>query len=409
MAKQKILKFPAGFLWGVSTSSYQYEGGNVNDWSEWEKSKARLSELKKQGKNPDDYISGPACDSYNRYEEDLALVKNLHCNAYRLSLEWSRLEPEPGQWNMAEIEHYRKVLQAAKADGLKISLTLWHYTLPLWLARQGGWTDKNVSQYFSRYTELIVKELGQYVDYWATFNEPFVVLGFGYLTGKFPPNRKLALLNALKVTRNFLKAHKQAYNIIHGAIPAAQVSLTFLTAYVEPANIWNPIEWAIAKIINYFRNDYFFKRVNGYFDYIGVDYYHHLRIVWYPPFVKNKNKLLSDFGWEIYPEGIYHVLMDYKKFKKPIIILENGVADARDKFRSDFITEHLRWVHRAISEGVEVLGYFHWSLLDNFEWADGYAMKFGLYEVDRQTFKRTARPSAELYAQICKNSEVIVD
>jgi len=405
----KTLKFPPGFLWGASTSAHQVEGGNKNDWSEWEKSELRIKNLELKGLNPDDFISGRACDSYNRYEEDFDLCVKMNNNAHRLGIEWSRVEPEEGRFNMEAIEHYRKVLSALKARNIKTVVTLWHWSNPLWLAEKGGWTNKHVSEYFSRYVELIVKELGQYIDYWVVLNEPFVHIGHGYLTGKFPPNNKLSLAKIPELLNNLVNAHKKAYDIIHKNIKNAEVSLTFLTGYVEPARKWCPVEWLLAKIMSYIRNDYFFKKIKGHFDFIGVDYYHHDRIVFYPPFVRNKNKLVSDFGWEIYPEGIYHVLKGYAKYKKPILILENGVADAKDQYRKDFIVDHLKWVHKAISEGADVRGYFHWSLLDNFEWADGYGMKFGLHEVDRKTFKRTPRPSARVYGEICRRNGIEVN
>jgi len=416
MPKQKILKFPPGFLWGASTSAYQVEGGNVNDWSQWEEANADrlVSEAKSYWQpwqkekfpemfNPDNYFCGRACDSYNRYEEDLDLVKNLNCGAYRMGIEWSRVEPEPGKFKMAEIEHYRKVLMAAKARNLKIFLTLWHWTNPAWLVKQGGWENKKVRKYFSRYTELIVNELGDLVDFWVTLNEPLTIIGHGYLDGKFPPNKKFSPA-LFKVFNNFVAVHKTSYKIIHRRLPKAKVGLTMTTGAFTPASKYNLLERLMVKLANYFRNDWFLRRVKGWFDYLGVNWYHHDRLVWYPPFRKNLNEKVTDRGWEIYPKGIYLVLKNYAKFKKPIYVLENGIADADDKLRPDFIKEHLVYVHQAIKEGVNVRGYFYWSLLDNFEWAEGWWPKFGLYAVDRKTFKRTPRTSAKIYAEICKNN-----
>ncbi|MDO8593231.1 MAG: glycoside hydrolase family 1 protein [bacterium] len=408
MPKQKILKFPAGFLWGVSTSAYQIEGGNVNDWSQWEKLEARSKKLSAEGKKPADYICGSACDSYNRYEEDLDLVKNLNCGAYRLGIEWSRIEPEQGQWNLKEVEHYRQVLQAAKAGNLKIVLTLWHWTLPLWLTAQGGWANKKAVEYFVRYVELIAGELGSYVDYWVILNEPMVHLANGYLTGKFPPNKK-NIFQACKAYNNLTKAHLMGYGIIHKKFRLAKVGLTMLTNYFEPARRWCAGEWLIAKLANHCWNDRFVKKLKNKFDFLGLDYYFHDRIVWYPPFKKNLNASVTGMGWEIFPQGIYKVLKNYKKFNKPLFVMENGLADAKDNKRAKFIIEHLKYVHQAIGEGGDVQGYFYWSLLDNFEWADGFAPKFGLYSVDHKTFKRSARPSAKVYAEICKNNAVEVD
>jgi len=414
---EKILKFPKNFIWGVSTSAYQIEGGIKNDWYEWEKKNSvRLAKKAKiywqkwqQEKFPkmfesDNYICGQACDSYNRYEEDLDICLDLNCNAYRMGIEWARIEPEQGKWDMKEIEHYREVLKQAKKRNLKIVLTLWHWTNPIWLAEMGGWENKSVVDYFSRFSQLIVNELGGMVDYWIILNEPMMIIGHGYLDGKFPPNKKRNFLGSLKVFRNFVRAHKASYKIIHKKFKQAQVSIAMTTGYFEPAHKWCLNEILIAKIASYFRNDWFLGKIKNYYDYIGVNYYHHNRIVWHPPFKKNLNKKVDDRGWEIYPKGIYYVLKNYRKYKKPMMILENGTADASDEHRDKFIVNHLKYIQQAIYEGADVRGYFYWSLLDNFEWAEGYWPKFGLYKVDRQTFKRTARPSARVYAEICKNN-----
>lgn len=418
----KILKFPSGFLWGVSTSAYQIEGGIDNDWSRWEKSEARRKKLSAQGgsasggeaegKNSDDFVCGQACDSYNRYEEDLALVKDLNCGAYRMGLEWARLEPEQGKFNRAEIDHYRKVLKAAKRQGLKVVLTLWHWTNPLWFAALGGWADKGAVEYFARYVKLMVRELGNLVDYWVTINEPMVAMAKGYLSGKFPPNKK-NVWQARRVYNNLIKAHQAAYKIIHENPPAGgpetKVGLTMLTNFFQPARRWCLTERLIAKIANYFWNDRFVKKLKNKFDFLGLDYYFHDRIVWYPWFRKNLNRELTDMGWEIFPAGISQVLKNYAKFKKPLFIMENGLADENDQKRAKFIIDHLKYVHQAISQGIDVRGYFYWSLMDNFEWADGFGPKFGLFSVNRKTFVRAPRPSAKVYAEICKNNRLRVD
>lgn len=401
----KILKFPKDFLWGVSTSAYQIEGGIINDWSQWEQSKLRIKNLELRNKNPKDFICGRACDSYNRYEEDAKLVKDLNCGAYRLGIEWARIEPEQGKWDLKEVECYRNVLQSLRNNNLKVVLTLWHWTNPVWLSELGGWANKKVVEHFSRYAEFVVNELGDLVDYWLTLNEPMVQVVNGYLVGKFPPNKK-SPLKACRVFHNLVKAHKAAYKIIHNRYPQAKVSITQLVNYFEPARKWCPIELGLTKVFHYFGNDKFLEKIKNDVDYIGLDYYFHDRIVWHPPFIKNEDGETTDMGWEIYPEGIYQVLKYLAKFKKPIIIIENGLADAKDDRRANFIREHLRYIHKAISEGVPVRGYFHWSLLDNFEWAEGFGPKFGLYSVDRKTFKRVPRPSAKIYAEICRTSQI---
>ena len=403
--EKEILKFPKGFLWGTSTSAYQVEGGITNDWSDWEKKRVENKQFKKTKKIAEDYICGQACDSYNRYEEDFDLAVGLNNGVVRLSVEWARIQPKRNTWDIEAIDHYRQVLAAAKKRKLKTVLTLWHWTNPPWIAKGGGWANKKTVDYFLEFVDFIIKELGAQVDYWITLNEPTVHVVNGYINGKFPPGKK-SILKARTVFNNLAKAHNLAYDSIHKHFPEAQVSITKLNNYIEPARKWMPLEVVYSQLFNYFANKLFFNKIKNHFDFVGFDYYFHDRIVWYPPFIKNKNKQVTDIGWEIYPEGIYHVLKDLSRFNKPIFIMENGVADESGGIRSQFIKDHLYYVHKAIKEGVDIRGYFYWSLLDNFEWDKGWGPKFGLYKVDRKTFKRTPRPSAEVYRDICKNNRV---
>ena len=405
---KKILQFPDGFLWGTSTSSYQIEGGIVNDWSEWEKSPARIKQIEKRSENINNFISGQACDSYNRYEKDLTLVKNLNCGGFRLGIEWARVEPEEGIIIKKEMEHYRRILTSAKNKGIKIVLTVWHWTNPTWVARQGGWTNKKTVDDYLRFTDLVARELGNLVDFWITLNEPMAHIGFGYIRGSFPPGKKLNFFSAGRVFFNLARAHNLAYEKIHEILPDAKVSFTSLTDYFEPADKFNPLDMLASAAARYFHHRAFLNRVKNHLDFVAFDYYFHNRVSWLPPFKVNKNKEVNDMGWEIYPEGIYHVIKYLSKFKKPIYVMENGIADEDDDQRPKFIIEHLRYIHKAITEGADARGYFYWSLLDNFEWAHGWAPKFGLYEVDRKTFKRTARPSANAYAEICKSNQIII-
>lgn len=400
------LIFPDNFLWGVSTSAYQIEGGIENDWSEWEKERVKSEKFKVKKLNAEDFICGSACDSYNRYKEDVGLAKDLGCKSFRLGIEWARIEPHKGVYNYKEIEHYRNVLKEIKDSGLKTVVTLWHWTNPIWLTYcRHGWAQKETVEHFSRYVELIVKELGDLVDFWITLNEPMIHVFNGYLFGKFPPAKKNPFL-AIKVFKNLVDAHKASFDIIHKKYPKAQVSITALVNYFEPARKWCLIERLFSWLAHYIWNDCFLQRIKNHLDFIAFDYYFHYRIIWRPPFKKNLKKEITDMGWEIYPEGIYHVIKYLSYFKKPIYVMENGLADADDSRRSDFIVNHLRYVHKAITEGADVRGYFHWSLLDNFEWAAGWEPKFGFYEVDRKTFVRKPRPSVDIYKQICKNNKL---
>lgn len=369
----KVLKFPDGFLWGSSTSAYQVEGGIENcDWSE-------------------KYPAGRACDHYNRYEEDFDWLEKLNQNVFRFSIEWSRIESKPGRINPKEIEHYRNVLLSLKKRNIKTVVTLWHWTNPKWFAEKGGWANKQSVKYFENYTEIIVQELGDLIDFWIILNEPMVYI-------------KKNLLNFFITFDNLVKAHQKSYQIIHKKYPKAKVSITKLTNYFEPARKWCPLEILLAKIFHTTWNNWFLNKIKNELDLIALDYYFHNRIVCYPPFIRNFNKRVNDLGWEIHPEGIYHILKYLAKFKKPIYITENGLADAQDKYRKDFIKEHLIWIHQAIKEGIDVRGYLHWSLMDNLEWDKGFEPRFGLLEIDYNNLERKPRPSAYYYAEICKNN-----
>ncbi len=402
---KNILKFPKGFLWGVSTSAYQVEGGITNDWSQWEMNQKRLRNFRKNKIDYSDFICGRACDSYNRHEEDVFLVTKLNCNSYRMGIEWARLEPREGDWNEEEFEHYREVLKNLKKNKVKIVLTIWHWTNPLWISMNGGWANGKTVAYYARFVKKVVDELGDLVDFWVTLNEPTIHVYNGYVIAKFPP-KKRCLWKARLVFNNLIKAHKRAYNIIHKKYEKADVGITALVNNFEPAHWWCIPEVLIAKLFHYFWNHRFLMLIKNHMDYVGFNYYFHDRIIWHPPFKKNLNKKVNDMGWEIYPKGIYNVIKYLAKFKKPLFVMENGTADREDKHRADFIKDHLKYVHKAISEGADVRGYFHWSLLDNFEWASGWKPKFGLYTVDRETFERKARPSAKVYADICKNNRI---
>lgn len=402
---KKALEFPEGFLWGTSTSAYQVEGGLKNDWSEWEKSPKRLKKLAKQNSDPADFTCGAAVDSYARWEEDLDLAQSLNTNTIRLGIEWSRLQPEKDEWDVGALNHYRELLEGAEARGLKTVVTLWHWTCPLWFTAEKGWENKKAADYFAEYAAFVVKELGGAVDYWVTLNEPLIVAAHGYLNGKWPPNKRNPF-KYLKAVRNLAKAHKKAYGIIHHHFPEAKVGITNISSFYEAANRFNPLSLLIKKCSDYLANEMFLNRIDRHMDYVGLDYYFHDRIVAYPPFKRNLNKFVTDIGWEIYPEGIYHVLKSLNKYGLPIFVLENGLADSDDRFRERFIKEHLYWIWKAIDDGIDVVGYSHWSLLDNFEWAYGWAPKFGLFEADRKTMERKMRPSAKAYAEICKNNAV---
>jgi len=396
---KNILKFPNNFFWGAATSAHQVEGGNVNNWSEWEKGSAEYLVKKAEKKWlswqkekfpkmlwTGNYISGMACDHYHRFKEDFDIAKSLNHNAHRFSIEWSRIEPKEGKIDQKEIEHYRQVLLALKERNIEPFVTLYHWPLPIWLAKKGGWLNPKTPYYFDRYVKIIGENLFNEVKFWITLNEPNIYTSNSYLKGNWPPQQK-SIFKYLKVINNLAKGHKLAYR-----------SLKLIDLDCQVGIAKNNIHFKNIPLADYFWNKYFLNKIKDQQDFIGLQYYFHSRLF------GNKNESVSDLGWEIYPEGIYHVLKGLKKYKKMIYITENGLADADDNKRAKFIKDHLIWIHKAIEEGVDVGGYFYWSLLDNFEWDKGFWPKFGLVEVDSKTFERKVRPSAYEYAKICKNN-----
>jgi beta-glucosidase len=417
---EKVLKFPKGFLWGAATSAYQVEGGNKNDWSEWEKKNAeRLAEeartkwAKWQQKkfpemfDPENYICGRACDHYHRYESDLDIAQSLGFNAFRISIEWSRIEPEEGKFDEREIEHYRKVISAIRTRDMEPFVVLWHYTLPLWLAKKKGILNKKFPEYFAKYSEYVVKNLGNLCKFWITLNEPSVVISHSYINGTRPPEKK-SLWLAWLAYRKMMNAHNFAYRTIKKISKNNQIGFANHIKYFEPYRKNSAMDKLVVSIVDYFGNWIFYNLSKNKNDFIALQYYFRFRLK-FPGKMKTESKNLTDLGWEIFPEGIYYLLKVLEEYNLPVYILENGLADAKDEKREKFIKDHLGWVHQAISEGADVRGYFHWSLLDNFEWDKGFWPRFGLVEVDYKTMERKIRPSALEYAKICKSNELEIE
>jgi len=381
--KNKFLKFPPDFLWGAASSAYQVEGGiESNDWAVSKRVPP----------------AGRACDHYNRYQEDFILAKQMHHNAHRLSLEWSRIQPEKGKWDEQELEHYRKVLQSLKDNGFSTFVTLHHFTNPVWFAEKGGWLKRKNIDYFASYTEKITAFLGELVDFWLTINEPNMYARQAYLEGAWPPFVKNPI-SSFRVYKNLLLAHNRAYQIIHRQYPRSKVGFSQHIAYNKGG--------LIARLFDLMTIDYPFRKTKN--DFLGLNHYFAREIslsLFHLLKFKDLPGRKSDRGWSVYPEGLYKVLLKLKKFKKPVIITENGLADKKDQLREEYVKGYLEAVQRAIRDGVDVRGYLHWSLLDNFEWEDGYKWKFGLVEVDFSTpgLKRTVRESAKVYGEICKTN-----
>ncbi len=412
------------FFWGAAASAHQVEGGNQNDWTEWERKSAK-SKVESAKRSPpaggwpdfilsnypnplqeENYISGRACDHYNRFREDFDIAKSLGHNAHRFSIEWSRIEPEEGKFNEKEIEHYREVIRALRERGLEPFVTLWHYTLPIWLSGQGGIINKNFDKIFTRYATKVASALKSDVTFWITMNEPETVARHGYLQGNRPPELK-NIFKAYLALKNQFRAHKLAVHEIKKINPSASVGFSETISYFETYRN-SPHNKLLMHLVRWLRNNPFLKDFIKSSDFIGVQYYFHTRVGlhWASRYwiQYNENKSVNDLGWEIYPEGIYRVLKTLKRYGKPIYITENGVADARDALRAQFIKDHIAEMKRAMDEGVDVRGYFYWSLLDNFEWDKGFWPRFGLVEIDYKTMERKIRPSAHTYKELITDS-----
>lgn len=418
---KRELKFPKDFWWGASTSSHQVEGGNRNDWTAWEKAHAKeladkaekrygkldiWPEIKTQATSPSNYISGAAADHWNRYPEDFNLMQEMGLNAYRFSIEWSRIEPRPGEYDREAIKRYRQMILGLKARGIEPLVTLWHWPLPQWLAHRGGWTYAEITHHFISYAALMVRALPE-VKYWITLNEPNVYTENSYFVGQWPPNKRSVRLFYLAVS-NLVKAHREAYHLIKTINPKAEVGLVNnFIPYAAHRGRGFFLNRILRRYADLRWNFTVLQQTGGHLDFIGVNHYFGYRINF--GFNKRVVQRKSDLGWELRPASMYSALVDLRKYKLPIIITESGLADRADRYRGWYIREILYHVHRAIDAGIDVRGYFHWSLMDNFEWDKGFWPRFGLIDVDFKTQKRTLRPSALEYAKIAKKNAVTRD
>ncbi len=396
----RTLTFPDGFLWGAATSSHQVEGGQTNDWSEWEK----------KGQVNDGSVSGAASGHYGRFEEDFDLARALGHTAHRFSIEWSRIEPAEGSWNEHEIEHYRAVVRALKERGMEPYVTLWHFTNPLWFSGSGGWERQDAPDLFARYAARMVAALPE-VTHWITINEANVYALLAYLIGYWPPEVANPR-RAYRVFQRLVDAHGSAYRAMKRANPDLDVGSAHSMIAFDPAHAGRVLDRWATRTANAWYNDRWLRLTADASDFFGINHYTRQDVTFRSPrqpvHAEFTGEPKSDYGWQLYPEGMYRVLAHASRYRRPIVITENGIADARDRLRERYIREYLAQVHRAIGDGADVRGYFHWSLLDNFEWREGFSKRFGLVAVDTKTLTRTVRPSARYYAGICSSNTLEV-
>lgn len=405
--------FPKDFYWGASTSSHQVEGHTVNQWTVWELAHAKelaqtahqrlgwmpgWREIKEQAENPNNYVSGKGVEHYTRYKEDFDLARKINLNAIRFSIEWSRIEPEEGNWNLAAINHYRTYIQEMRNRGLEPFMNIWHWTMPTWFTDKGGFAKKSNIAYFERFVTKVSEELIDDLSYVLTINEPNVYSAQSYLTGEWPPQEK-NIFRFLTVYWHLVVAHRKAYKILKEKKPSLQVGMAAQLANIQAKRPHNYFDQVSTKYMRYFWNWWFVRRIRKQQDFVGINYYF---TDYYTGLLKKQNPKIpvSDLGWYMEPEGLYPlILRTWARSKKPIYITENGLADDDDSYRRWWIEETIIAMEKAISEGVNVAGYFHWSLLDNFEWAYGWWPRFGLIEVNRENnCQRTIRPSAKWFA-----------
>lgn len=400
-----MIKFPQNFLWGAATSAYQVEGNNINsDWWQWEKDAGIEN-------------SASACRHYQFYEQDFDLVKSLNHNAHRFSIEWSRIEPEEGKFSQKELKHYLDVVLSLRARNIEPMVTLHHFTNPIWFSRMGGWENSKSIARFLRYCDFLMRALAKYVHYWITINEPNVYVSHAYILGVWPPQKK-SYLKAKIVHDNFIRAHIKAYRLIHKiykelGFPKPCVSIAQnMMAFVPCTQ--NLKDRLAARFRDKWYNFRFFDKIISHkaLDFMGVNYYARQLVEvekWgignlamdvckndHHPVKKNS------LGWDIYPAGLYELLLKLKKYGLPVIITENGICTSDDNLRWEYLYNHLKNIHLAIEKGVPVTGYFYWSLMDNFEWDKGFRPRFGLIDIDYNTYKRTVRESARYFSQVCK-------
>ncbi|MCK4259062.1 MAG: family 1 glycosylhydrolase [Halanaerobiales bacterium] len=422
-----VLKLDQDLLLGSATAPYQIEGGIINsDWHKWCQLPGNIS----------DGTSGEiACDHWNRIEEDSELLKKMNHQIYRLGIEWGRVQPRAEAFDDDALDRYRYELQLLRDKGIRPLVTLHHFVNPEWLMDIGGWEKSDIADRFSRYVRYVVDGLADLVDEWITINEPFVYVVHGYAYGIWPPGKKEPF-TGFKVLKNMLHAHVQAYQVIHQIYKdrdlPVKVGISHHMRNFDPINQKNPLDRMSARIADRLNNKLVLEAmINGqlilplgtgqpwgvgpFCDFIGLNYYSRDLIKFsinpkdtFMKRITNSTNETSDLGWEIYPDGLYRILKELGQHGMPIYITENGIANEDDSKRSAFILKHLQMIQKARDEGIPVERYYHWSTMDNFEWAEGLSSRFGLVEVNYKTLERKIRSSGKMYAELCK-THIITD
>jgi beta-glucosidase len=385
------LEFPEGFLWGTATAAHQIEGGNTNnDWWAFEHNTSSGTVES----------SGDACDSFHRWHEDVELVADLGLGAYRFSLEWSRIEPAEGEWSLAALDHYRRMCAACHERGVQPVVTFHHFTTPSWLAARGGWEAPDAPERFARYVTRATAHLGDLIGWACTINEPNVVAVLGYTVGIYPPGEKDQFARHLAVNGAFVTAHRLAVEAMRSGPGSFPVGLTLSMEELVAGEGGHGTRDAAEAILE----DTFLAATTG-DDFVGVQCYERTVLGPLGPIDPPPGTRLTQMGYEYWPQVVeYTVRRAAAITGLPVMVTENGIATDDDTERIEFITEALTGLHRCIESGVDVRGYFVWSLLDNFEWHLGFGPKLGLVGVDRSTFERHAKPSARWFGDVARTN-----
>ena len=444
----KKLTFPPQFYWGTATASYQIEGG----WNEDGKGESIWDTFSHTpGKIRDGSTGDVACDHYHRWKEDVALMKEIGCNAYRFSISWPRVIPKgKGKVNPLGLSFYDRLVDALLEANITPFITLYHWDLPQALQDEGGWANRDTAYYFAEYASVIAHKLGDRVKHWITHNEPWVVAWIGYGWGEHAPgirNEKVAI----QVSHHLLLSHGLAVEVLRDISPDSEIGITLNLSPIHPASDSEEDKLAASRQDG-FLNRWFLDPVfRGHYppdilelfsanapkvmpgdmaiisrrvDFVGINYYSRGIVRFNPKAgplqaegVAPEGAEFTEMGWEIYPPGIYEIIMRVWKDYQPkkIYITENGAAFAdeiapdggvHDPKRIDYLREHFIQAHRAIEEGANLCGYFIWTLMDNFEWAHGFTKRFGIVYTDYPTQRRIMKDSALWYKNVIKENGV---
>lgn len=423
----QTLTFPKGFLWGTASSAHQVEGNNTNNqWWRFEQQPGAIWHGDK---------SGLACDWWRNAEDDFDLMREFGMRAHRLSVEWSRIEPGPGEFDHRAIDRYRQILGALNDRGILPMVCFHHFSNPLWLEARGAWQRHECVERFQHFVRFTCSALSDLCQNWLTINEPLVYVNHSYIEGLFPPAQHNPLL-ALRVYRNLLLGHGVAYHTIHAIQPDAQVGNASAVRGFRGLRPEHTGDRFAANLARYLGEDIWFAAIQDgrirpplgagefhpllkdSFDFLGLNYYTQTLMRFRPnplAFFGERtvpeNVELSDSGREgpyswYAPDELAAICRKVSAFGKPMMITENGLPDADDDQRPRWLLGHLRALHQAIQDGADVRGYFHWTFVDNFEWAEGWGLRFGLIELDPVTQERRPRPSAFLYRQIAETNQI---